>query len=833
MTSLLQRCAPLLMLLAVPTMGHGQADGDTDPQTTVNVTPGGVRRFEPGAWSTLSMNGSNRTKADTNEFVSVFIGTNLSPQFARRFWLPARTRRLTFIPILIPKASTTNPSQAFSDSPQISASIMRLSETDGTETFESNPSESRITGQPLVLDYSQTKSGLLLQRAMPDETGLAPEMDWDIYEMAYKARESAVDSRVMIDFGQDFMPPFPTTLNSLDQMVISGDRILNDSAGLANLRHWLQQGGRIWIMLDQTSMETVTALLGNAASCTVVDRVELNEFQLEDQGDIQDLSGKPVVQSWSSEIPVEMLRVFAGTDDIHCRVDGWPVAFWQKVGDGEVLFTTLEARGWISGGDASPALRTLASRFFQPYEEMPVDSTAIGAMLNDQIGYRIPSRRLATWILGLNSLAILSFGCWWARQHRLDRLAWFVPGTALVTSAVFLVVGSRNTVAVPSTVATGQIVRVSNATNETHISAVTAIYSQESGELELTAESGALATVNTLEAQGAIKRIVWDDDGQSRWANLQQPSGVVRYIDSKRTVSHGAPRVAHGTFDETGFHGTLTGIDAGQCEDAVIVAAPARASAVSLNSDGSFSIGTPEVLADGQYIADGLMSDKQRSRQQLLRQLLASTATNPFGTEPSLLVWMPPLDMGVKFDASFEKVGSALTSIPLRIERPATGIDVQIPATFIRIQSFAGRYGSSSVFNHRTGQWMEHALKPTQTYLSFVVPKALVPLQLTQATLTIKINAPSRTLKIEGIVDGTPTLLHERSNPNGVLRIVIDRPEALELDATGGFQLVIQVTETELQRQIREGRATSKVGQFDNSTWQIDYVSLDAMGTMR
>ncbi|MDP6719777.1 MAG: hypothetical protein QGF59_14040, partial [Pirellulaceae bacterium] len=205
---------------------------------------------------------------------------------------------------------------------------MRLSETDGTETFEHNPSESRITGQPLVLDYSQTKSGLLLQRAMPDETGLAPEMDWDVYEMAYKARESAVDSRVMIDFGQDFMPPFPTTLNSLDQMVISGDRILNDSAGLANLRHWLQQGGRIWIMLDQTSMETVTALLGNAASCTVVDRVELNEFQLEDEGDIQELSGKPVVQSWSSEIPVEMLRVFAGTDDIHCRVDGWPVAFW-------------------------------------------------------------------------------------------------------------------------------------------------------------------------------------------------------------------------------------------------------------------------------------------------------------------------------------------------------------------------------------------------------------------------------------------------------------------------------------------------------------------------
>jgi len=234
------------------------------------------------------------------------------------------------------------------------------------------------------------------------------------------------------------------------------------------------------------------------------------------------------------------------------------------------LFTTLGARGRIKNGAPSPALCSVAQRFFLPYEETIVDSTWIGSILNDQIGYHIPSRRLAAWILGLNSLAILSFGCWWARQHRLERLAWFVPGAALVTSTVFLVIGSRNSVAVPSTVAIGQIARVSNATNETHVSAVTAIYHQEPGELELTAASGALATVNTQDAWGAIKRIVWDDDGRSRWENLRQPSGVVRTIESKRTVSHGTPRVVHGTFDETGFHGTLAGIEAGTCEDAVM-----------------------------------------------------------------------------------------------------------------------------------------------------------------------------------------------------------------------------------------------------------------------
>jgi hypothetical protein len=836
MISFLQRYVTLLMLLAVPAIGLGQEEADADAppastpapslKTSVSVAPSGVRRFEPGTWSTLAITAWNRTDADTNELVSVFVGNNSSLQFARRFWLPAGTRRQTFVPILIPKTSSIDPSQSQSASPQIDASIIRVDETDGGETYKGGSSQQHISKTPLALDYSVTKSGLLLHRQLPDGTGYGPAEDWNAYEMAYKAREAAVDSRIMIDFGTDFLPPYPTTLDSLDQMVISGDRILDDSAGLANLRHWLYRGGRVWIMLDQTSMETVTALLGNEARCSVVDRVEMNEFLLED------VTSEEAPHAWSSEVPVEMLRVFAGTDDIHCLVNGWPAAFWQKVGDGEVLFTTLGPRGWVESGNATLPLRSMAVRFFQPRDEVVVDATDMGSMLSDQIGYRIPSRGLAALILGLNSLALLSFGSWWAWRKKLERLAWFVPGAALATSAVFLFVGSRNTVAVPSTVATGQVVRVSYATNESYIAAVTAVYSQESGDLELIAANGTLATINTDNVQGTINRLVWDDDGKSRWANLHQPSGVVRYIESKRTVTHAEPRLARGTFDETGFHGILVGIDVATCEDALIAVAPARACAVSLDSSGSFHVGLRDVLAEDQYISDGLMSDAQRSRQELLRRLLASTASTPFGADPTLLVWTPPLEMGVSFDASFQSVGSALMSLPLRIDRPETGVDVQIPATFIRIDSVSGRFGSSSVFNDRTGKWMERANKPTTTQLRCRIPKALVPLQINEATLTIKINAPTRTLSIEGFVDGELVSLVKRDNPNGVLRFVIDRPEALELDESGGFHLLIRVTETELQRQNSLGQSMLS-DQFDNSTWQIDYVSVDAKGTVR
>jgi hypothetical protein len=718
---------------------------------------------------------------------------------------------------------------------------MRPIEAGGRETFQNDAMGRQITEQPLLLDYARAKTGIMLHRPMPDELELMNELDWDSYEMVYKGRESALNSPIMIDFGMDFLPQFPTALNSLDHMVIAGDRILDDSAGLANLRHWLFQGGRLWIMLDQTSMETVTALLGNKARCSVVDRVELNDFDLEDVSELQRRSEQRSVESWSSEIPVELLRVFAGTDDVHCRVDGWPVAFWQKVGDGEVLFTTLGARGWIRSGASTTALNSVAYRFFQPLEETSLDSTAISELVNGQIGYRIPSRRLATLILGLNSLLILSFGCWWARCQKLERLAWFVPAMALITTAIFLVVGSRNIGAVPSTVATAQIVRVSDATNESHISALTAVYSQDSGDLELAPSNGVSAVImkkvknddkdRLIVDDNVQGRIVWDDDGRSHWANHYQPSGVVRYIETKQTVSDDVFRVAHGTFDEEGFHGTLAGIDVSECEDALIVVAPGWAAAVSFDSSGAFSVGSGDLLAKGQFIADQLMSDIQRSRQSLLRQLLASTSSTPFGGELSLLVWTPPLEMGVEFDTSFERVGSALMSIPLRIARPPAGTDIQIPAAFIRIESVVGKYGSSTVFNQRTGEWIKVASTKTKTQLRCVVPPALLPLQINQVTVTIKVRAPSRTLSIEGNIDGKATVLVERADPIGLVRFKIDRPEAFELDAAGGFLLLIHVTETELQRQISSGQATG-ADQFD-STWEIDYVRVDAFGSVR
>ena len=66
---------------------------------------------------------------------------------------------------------------------------------------------------------------------------------------------------------------------------------------------------------------------------------------------------------WSSEIPVEMVRVLVDSDDVQFRVNGWPAAFWCRAGHGEVLLTTVDARAWYRPWRATDD-RPKASRSF-------------------------------------------------------------------------------------------------------------------------------------------------------------------------------------------------------------------------------------------------------------------------------------------------------------------------------------------------------------------------------------------------------------------------------------------------------------------------------------
>jgi len=791
-----------------------------------------MQRHVPGRWAMLAVFGRNPTAVDTEEMITVIVDSETNLQYARRLWIPAGSRRQSMLPIQIPSEIAYNQHQIDI------TSIHVRNATGGTEQFESNAIGMPSTSRSLLLSEEESRAAVIFDKIPPGDVA-GDERVQDTARTINIARELTITSNRdsgLLYINDHFLPSSPVGLDAMDQIVIASDRILNDTLSRSRLQSWLQAGGQLWLMVDQVSPEAASALLGPDNCYSIVDRVELNDFELVADRELA-LSQTRQVETWSSEIPVDLMRVFVETEDIACSIDGWPAAFRKKVGSGEVLFTTLGARGWVTDNDKKPLLilQDIAQRFFSRRSPSPQPSAELASFVDDEIGYEIPGRSRVAAIFGLHLLVVVSAGIWLARKERLQYLAVVVPAASLIAAGVFIALGNKQTDAIPSTIAVSQIVRNLPDASEVKVRSVAAVYSQDAQPLNITSSPDSVSLLLDGLEDGEVKRILWDDSGKSKWMFVNQPPGVVRHVETESTIELAEPWVVRGTFTSRGFEGRLVGLNASRCEDAVIIAAPAPSLSVSLNQDSPdmLSGDNDNVLAVDQFINSSIVSDVQRDRQQLVRLMLASESP-PFGVDPFMLVWTDPIDSGAMFDDNFARRGSALVSLPIELMPPPSGSRFQVPVTFVKTGT--GSRGASVIFNARTGKWLEMS-KPGDAEVRFMVPNVLVPCQLSQANVTIKLNAPSRSLEVKTLVDTKFVSLYRQQNPSGVLRFKINDPQTLWLDKDGGLTLSLSISESEEER-LAAAVAKSKPSENkpidadpSRSTWQIDYVHLDFEGT--
>ncbi len=824
----LAKAAALSALLVIASIACCQEPAEETSgagSVVVGVTPAGVQRFSRGGWSSMAVNGVNKTDQDSDEIVSVYLGDEAGLQFSKRFWVPAGAKRKTWLPILIP-----------ADIPQtattVYASTMRLKESASGESFTENSVGMSVSQRSLLLAEREINTGVITNSSLPGRAAEEMAAKQFLFDLIHAGRDSIGKAPLdlgLVDLRANFLPPTPHALQELDQVVIAGDRISLDTAGLAQLRAWLHQGGRIWIMLDRVDPSFVRNLLGDDVTYSVVDRVEWNEFTIDSEATLSEGARS---ETWESEKPVEMLRVLANVDEVTASIDGWPAMFWQSVGRGEVVCTTLAGRGWLDPRDTpTNAYYRLAQRFFRPTEPATSHDEALVPILDDKIGYRIPSRALAGAVLGINAVLILVAGCWWARKRRLERLAILIPVSTIASTAILIFVGNRQVSAVPSTAATGQIIRVADGVGEAHVSNLSAVYAQDDGELELVSSYRTITMPKQQQGLGQLQRVRWEDDGKSRWYGLQQPPGAIRYFQSEAVVPLQQPMVVRGTFDAEGFRGTIFGIEGKPCEDGLIISGPAPCTAVSF-SDNADAAGhrvrgsQADLMAAGQYIPGALLSENQQLRQDFLRRVLADASQSPFSFRPTLLVWTDPIDLGVDIDSRFTQHGTSLAAIPIEIEHPGEG-DFQIPATFVQVDTFASQRGRSMVFNPRSGKWLPQLTKGADVELVCRFPRSLMPLTLKSIDVYIKINAPGRFLVVKAMIDGTPTEVFRQADPTDLIRATIDQPAALQLNQQGGLWLQVSVSDSKQETDGEEQEDKKKI----KTTWQIDRLYVDAIGT--
>ncbi len=827
-----------------------QDSSNPDP-VVATIEPGGIRRYERGKWSTLSLSAVNQGDEAAFGTLSVFLDRDTRMQYTRRYWVPAHAIRSLWLPI-------RTPDKVSEDQEILYASVLNVVGSGDAAILNRTKDENRLIGESLLaLAPAGLNTGMITDRPLhgeADETSTGPD---EVYETVVAVRKMHDGNRQMSNLHDRFMAPYPEAYEALEQLVISNDRIAADSGGIAAIRQWIARGGSVWIMLDLVDIETVRSLLGNATPYEVVDRVALTEFTIDASGMEQTETGS---SNWVAEKPVDFLRVALDSCEVYSSIDGWPASFSVPFGNGKVFFTTLAARGWRSQIDEfsatteagqptsepTKALKIFSGNFNKHSATASELSDGIKPILLEQLGYHIPSRSVAALLLGLSWTVIAITGIWLARRKQLDLFAWVVPFGTIIPAFAFIAIGSAHTSSIPATSSVLRLANISGETNEIHANAMVAFYSPDTVELPLEVDVSGVVTPDLQDLTGVAKRAVWNDEGHGKWEQVTVSSGSVRFARAKESRVLAAPIRAHATFGTSGLEGRVVGVDQlGTPEDAVIASPAAPRSAAKIQPAGAFHVGPDDVLSGGEFVGEALLSTSQQQRQAVYRDVFRASKDSRYPQRTTLFVWGNANSLGLTIPALFQQSGATLFAIPVDLHRTAPGKPFMVPATFVRISNAAKRAGRSLLFNSTTGTWQADMRTKSESLFQFAMPREVLPCRINNAQIALKIHAPSRTIEITGIKDGAPVVIETRKNVSGVIRLNVDDPDLLLLNENGALQFGLNVSQTDSQiaraGELLGAFSSSSVGgdslpstrrleSIDISSWNIDYLRLQASG---
>jgi hypothetical protein len=819
-------CAAFLLSLC----DSAPAEDEPHVSATNSGSRLGVSPYQAEKWGSLGVGLVNPTDKDARILVSTSAGKVKTNQYGREFWVPANSRRTTWHSIFMPKEDPNRTQSVNIDTivsiranggEKILKTATGAVAHDGTLSFTSQKNTTAI-----IMDLPEWKDGL--------QTELGEDVDLAIMS-AVACQFASQPNRKQLQMSRKFFPPTTAGWDGVQHVVLVGDQLTEDAAAISAARRWLMRGGRIWIMLDLVKQDTVERLLGDGCPYNEVDRVGLTTLQIQAPKD----SHRPVDAMPSDhEQPVQFVRTLVTGVDVTHTINGWPAAFEQDYGRGKILYTTAGMRAWIrrtQPGDDKfsqvgirhvplPTLQDLMNDFYGFQQPAVLDPALFDDYLSQQIGYEVVEVNIVLLVLTTFCGGLLLAGMWLVRAGRFRMLVWVGPVFAIAASGLLVVVGTQNLHSVPNTVATVQLVAVTPESDDLNVTGLLSVFRQEPRKEQIAVVGGGIISPPPTSQPGTTRRMIWTDIDDWYWENAVVPAGV-----NRSTIRYGRkinkPIRAVGSFGPDGLTGRLHSQPFEQAGDAVLVTKSYHSLAVGIQGDGSFAAGSNEMLNRGEYIRGVLLSDEQRRRQNVYREMLASERKNKLIDKPMMFVWANPIETGYKIadDETFR--GSALLAIPFRLERTPAGQRVTIPGTFLPFRAVSGPAGfeSSGHLNNADGTWLARS-RPARTWLRAEIPPEVMPLQITQLTVTMQLSGKNLPVDIVELVDGKPRVLATRKSPVGIQRIKVDETATLHIDESGGMTIGIFVGDTALLNEITQVETLGE-------KWNIDFLQLEIAGT--
>jgi len=626
-----------------------------------------------------------------------------------------------------------------------------------------------------------------------------PTEVFSTYELAIASRVDAELSKDCIAFESSPFPLNPIDWKGIDNLILGEPSNLRDAGTVSVLRDYLNDGGRVWIMLDDIETSSLAGLLTSQQQLITMDTVELSKFFVDTPQSIS-------LQDRTVEVssPVRFKRVMQKGGAVPYSIDGWPACVIFPIGRGELMVTTLDSAGWIEPRknqwsqdpffQSDFELRRFAKGLVDKIHSkrsLPVVSLKDVNYPTEKIGNPIVSRGFVASVLVLFCGSLVAFGLW---RGFLGEMRWagvIAPALAMFAALPLIIAAWMQKREIPSMVSVFQLVQFSDPSGGM-IRESAAVYNAASMPMKLTSNSAGYVVPDPA-IDGGIKTITTEDFQNWSMSNIAWPTGVWKYNTAISIPDTSMLAVAE--FTPEGLSIQIPPGLPSELKDPTLcymVGAPTLAKTIEGN----------RILVDGSYPAEGerwtldSIVDSEQLRRNGIYKKLFESSDRLQAPSKTLFGWTEVFADGGKWSTNLEKRGIALVSIPLSLVTPKAGSDVYVPYTMIDVRS-ADVGSSSPIYLEGIGHWVNQSSNKSEAFLEFVLPSQVTPMEIASVAIDFDVQAPRRTVQLSSIADkkAVPIEIANLNEPSIPYKATIDDSRILQDFQDGKLIIKIEVSD--------------------------------------